>query len=277
MIRRFIQCDVFSPDPVYGNGLAVVLDAEGLSIDDMQRFAAWTNLAETTFVTAPVVADADYSVRIFTPGREMLFAGHPTLGSCMSWLHAGGAPARPGRVRQHCQIGVVEIDVTGPDPAFAAPPTQVALMDPDLRDRLTAACGLQAGDVLNAVHLNNGPDWFLLEVASAEIALAIDAAQLHTRDWRGAAVIGPHAPGGVADYETRNLAPSSGMLEDPITGSLNAAIAQWLVSENRLDRDVTIAQGTAMGRHGRVSVRPRPDGIWIGGSVHVVIEGTVDI
>lgn len=275
MTRPFIQCDVFSPEPGYGNGLAVVLDAEGLSTDQMQRFAAWTNLAETTFVSAPQVPGADYSVRIFTPAREMPFAGHPTLGSCAAWMATGGVPQTPGLVRQHCAIGVVDIDVSGPEPAFAAPPTHMAPMAADLRRRLIAALGLDASEVIEAVTLENGPEWYLLELTSAEAALAVDATRIGWQDWRGAAVIGRHREGAGADYETRNLAPSSGMQEDPITGSLNAAVAQWLSANGRLTRDLVIAQGTAMGRKGRVSLRKRDGTIWIGGATHVLIEGRV--
>jgi len=175
MKRRFIQCNVFSPDPGFGNGLAVVLDAEGLSTEDMQRFAAWTDPAETTFVTAPTVPDADYSMSIFSPGREMKFTVHPTLGSCAAWLATGGTTADAGRVRQHCAIGIVEIDLSGDDLAFAAPETRMGPMDPSQKDRFMQALQLPPEAVRNAVTLENGSEWYLLELESAEATLAVDA------------------------------------------------------------------------------------------------------
>jgi predicted PhzF superfamily epimerase YddE/YHI9 len=212
--RRFIQCDVFSPVPLQGNGLAVVVDADGLSDEQMQRFASWTNLAETTFLLPPTDLSADYRVRIFTPVREMPFAGHPTLGSCASWLHTGGKPKVSGIVRQECGVGIVEIDISqAPNLSFSAPPTTIKQMDP--AHRL---------DIL------------------------------------------------------RTLAPSSGMSEDPITGSLNAAIAKWMLAARRLQTPYFVAQGTSIGRLGRVAVKAGSDGaVWIGGQVHVVIEGHVNI
>ena len=276
-VRRFVQCDVFSPFPAQGNGLAVVVDAEGLSDDAMQRFAAWTNLAETTFLLAPTDPAADYRVRIFTPTREMPFAGHPTLGSCAAWLHAGGVPREPGRVRQQCAVGLVEVDVScARTPAFRAPPTEVRPMDPATRDAIVDPPGPERDAIVRTAELCNGPVWQAFELASADAVLAADASRVRWPAFRSIGLIGQHPPGAECDHEVRMLAPSSGMSEDPITGSLNAALACWQIAEGRLDGPRRIAQGTRIGRHGRVSVRPDGTGsAWIGGAVHVLIEGTL--
>lgn len=274
--RRFLQCDVFSPEPVRGNGLAVVVDADGLDDAAMQRFAAWTNLAETTFLLPPTDPGADYRVRIFTPAREMPFAGHPTLGSCAAWLHAGGVPRTAGRVVQQCAIGLVTVDASQPgELAFAAPPVAVRPMDPGRRDAVVAALGLDPARVVRTAELDNGPVWQAFELDSADAVLAADATRVRFPEFLGIGLVGPHADGGACDLEVRMLAPSSGMREDPITGSLNAALAGWLRAQGRLDGPRRVAQGTSIGRLGRVSVRPDGDTIWIGGQVHVLIEGTL--
>lgn len=275
--RRFVQCDVFSAEPTKGNGLAVVLDGEGLTDAQMQEFAAWTNLAETTFLLPPADPDADYKVRIFTTVREMLFAGHPTLGSCFSWLHAGGAPKQPGVVMQECGVGLVPIHTDGGIPAFEAPPTAVeTLPDNDFRT-ICAALDVPAARVVQTAKLNNGPVWQVLELESAEAVLAVDAGKVRWPDFKSIGLIGPHPAGAECDYEVRMLAPSSGMKEDPITGSLNAALAQWLSGQGRLERSLTMAQGTQIGRLGRVHIRPDAGAILVGGQTNLLIEGTVTL
>ena len=275
MSRRFIQCDVFSAVPTKGNGLAVVVDGDGLTDAQMQAFAAWTNLAETTFLLTPTDAVADYAVRIFTPGREMPFAGHPTLGSCMAWLDSGGVPRDPGLVRQQCAIGIVEIDISGDVPAFVAPPTGVAPLPAADVARLTDALGLAPAQIVRAAQLDNGPVWQVLELQSADDALTIDSARVTWPEFVALGVVGPYPDGSPSDYEVRNLAPSSGMSEDPITGSLNAAIAQWMQAEGRLTRDLVMQQGTVIGRDGRVFVAPSDSGVMIGGHVNILIRGTL--
>jgi PhzF family phenazine biosynthesis protein len=263
-----------------GNGLAVVVDGDGLAEDAMRRFAAWTNLAETTFLLAPSDPAADYRVRIFTPAREMPFAGHPTLGSCAAWLHAGGQPARPGVVVQQCAIGLVEIDLAGPVPAFVAPPTTVEPLAEAALDRLCAALELSRGEVVRSARLDNGPTWQVLELESAERVLAIDAARVRWPDHVGVAVLGPHPAGSECDHEIRSLSPSSGMSEDPVTGSLNAAVAQWMRREDRLPSSLTIAQGTRVGREGRVCIRRDPADatrVLIGGESRVLIDGSLTL
>ena len=280
MKRRFMQCDVFTSEPMYGNGLAVVIDAEGLSDEQMQAFAAWTNLAETTFILPPAGDGADYRLKIFTPTREMLFAGHPTLGSCAVWLKAGGVPATAGVVRQSCGVGIVEIDLNGDVPAFAAPQTAISPMDPDEKQRIMEQLDIQPERVVRTATLENGPVWQAFELASAEDVLAADAAKVRWPEFKAIGLIGPQGAGADADYEVRMLAPSSGMSEDPITGSLNAAIARWMLAEGRLDRDLTVSQGVTIGRKGRVHIRRDPNDpgrVLIGGETQFLIEGTVEI
>ncbi|GGE21987.1 phenazine biosynthesis protein PhzF [Aureimonas endophytica] len=277
MKRRFIQCDVFSAVPTRGNGLAVVVDGEGLSDAEMQRFAAWTNLAETTFLLPPETPEADYRVRIFTVSRELPFAGHPTLGSCMAWLAAGGRPKRPGTVRQECAVGLVEVEIGGAVPAFRAPPTTVAPLEPRDVAALAAALGLDAADVRRAARLVNGPVWHVLELADAAKVLAVDPSRARWPEDLFVGLIGAHPPGGECDFEVRMFELSNAVIEDPITGSLNAAIAQWMRAEGRLDTPLTIAQGTAIGRLGRVHIRPDGEGVLIGGAVSLLIEGALDL
>ena len=275
--RRFIQCDVFSPVPTQGNGLAVVVDAEGLSDTQMQVFAAWTNLAETTFLLSPDDPSADYKVRIFTPSREMLFAGHPTLGSCAAWLHTGGVPKQESTVRQECGVGIVEIDIQREMYAFAAPPTKIEPLPDQRFQAIVNALDIPADAVLYTAQLDNGPVWQVLQLASAEQVLAIDSSLIRWPAFQSIGLIGAHPAGSECDYEVRMLAPSSGMSEDPITGSLNAAIAHWMRSEGKLKQPITVAQGTKINRRGRVSIRPDNDKIWIGGDTHVVIEGKIKL
>ncbi len=278
-VRRFVQCDVFSPIPTQGNGLAVVIDADGMSDQQMQKFAAWTNLAETTFLLPPSDPMADYRVRIFTPAREMLFAGHPTLGSCATWLHSGGVPKTAGLVRQECGVGIVDVDVSQPGIlAFAAPPTTIKEMSANKRNAIMSALAIPASAIRHTAELCNGPTWQFFELTTAEQVLALDASKVRWPEFLGIGFIGPHPSGCECDYEVRMLAPSSGMSEDPITGSLNAAIAKWMQSQGRLESPYLAAQGTSIGRVGRVTVRPDPSGTsWIGGQVHILIDGHLNL
>lgn len=280
MQRRFIQCDVFTSMATRGNGLAVVLDSDGLDTAQMQAFAAWTNLAETTFILPSDNSDADYQVRIFTPLREMPFAGHPTLGSCAAWLHAGGKPRNPDLIRQECRIGLVDIDMTGNVPAFVAPQTKITEMPGDHYDRLIKALELDREDIKNAIVLDNGPVWHVLELADADAVLSVDSALVRWPSFGPIGLIGKSGVSGEHDYEVRMLAPSSGMTEDPVTGSLNAAIARWFSSSGRLGKAVTVAQGTLIGREGRIHIwRDSADSerILIGGETQIVIEGNLSL
>ncbi len=276
--RRFIQCDVFSSVPTKGNALAVVVDGEGLSDTQMQEFAAWTNLAETTFLLPPADSSADYRVRIFTTTREMLFAGHPTLGSCASWLHTGGVPRNAGIVRQECGIGIVEIDLRRKVPAFIAPPTKI---QPLPKADEAAICQiLQLDAVAATAKLDNGPVWQAFMLDSAEAVLAVDSSLVKWPECKPVGLIGPHPAGHECDYEVRMLAPSSGMSEDPITGSLNSALSHWLHSVGALTHDIVVAQGTVIDRIGRVYIQPDGDvagQVYIGGETNILIQGTVDL
>lgn len=278
--RRFIQCDVFSSVPTKGNALAVVVDGEGLSDTQMQEFAAWTNLAETTFLLPPTDSNADYRVRIFTTTREMLFAGHPTLGSCASWLHTGGIPRNAGIVRQECGVGIVDIDLQRAVPAFIAPPTRISPMAESDKESICKALKLDLNVVKRTARLDNGPVWQAFVLDSAEAVLAVDSSLVKWPEYKAIGLIGPHAAGGECDYEVRMLAPSSGMSEDPITGSLNSALSHWLYSLGELERDIVVAQGTAIDRTGRVYIQPDPHvagRVYIGGETNILIEGTVEL
>jgi len=277
--RRFIQCDVFSPLPTQGNGLAVIVEAEGLSDEQFGLFAAWTNLAETTFMLPPEDPVADYKLRIFTPTREMLFAGHPTLGSCAAWLHAGGVPKQDGLVRQECGVGIVDIDVSGSSFAFVAPPTKIEPLSTQALQAITNALEISPDSIKHTALLDNGPMWQVLQLETAAQVLALDSSRVKWPEFKSIGLIGAHPPGSECDFEVRMLAPSSGMSEDPITGSLNAALAHWLYAEGGLTSDITVAQGTNINRHGRVSIRPDIDTgkIFIGGDTHIIIDGQVTL
>mgnify|MGYP000126320356 CR=1 FL=1 len=276
--RPFVQCDVFSATPARGNALAVVLDGDDLDDATLRAFALWTNLAETTFVLPPTDPAADYRVRILTPRREMPFAGHPTLGTCAAWLHAGNTPREAGVVRQECGVGIVEIELGSEVPAFVAPPTRIETLSVDAFDAIADALALDRSHVVATARLDNGPVWQVVELASAADVLAVDSSRVRWPDFRPIGLIGRQSSGSDTDYEVRMLAPSSGMSEDPITGSLNAALAHWLAANGRLDADLVVAQGTSIGRDGRVYVSPDPHDasrVRIGGRTHILIEGTV--
>ena len=282
--RRFIQCDVFTATPTRGNALAVIVDgiADGVMLTDeqMQTVAAWTNLAETTFLFPPEHPDADYKVRIFTPSREMLFAGHPTLGSCFSWLHTGGKPKTAGVVKQECGVGIVEIDISNSPPAFVAPPTSIDPLPDETLQTIIKALDINSAHVVNSKLLVNGPIWHVLELETAEQVLAVDSSRVRWPEFNSIGLIGKHNNNAECDYEVRMLAPSSGMSEDPITGSLNAALAIWLNAEERLDKDLLIAQGTIINRHGRVYIKPDQtlsDIVRIGGHTHLLVEGMISL
>lgn len=277
--RRFIQCDVFTPTPTQGNALAVVIDGDGLSAEEMQRFAAWTNLAETTFILPPRDPRADYQLKIYSPTREMPFAGHPTLGSCAAWLHCGGRPRESGIVRQECGVGIVDIDISNPDRlAFTSPPTQIRPMQTENYTAIVERLEIAADKILHTAELDNGPLWQVFQLDSAESVLALDSSRVRWPEFNAIGLIGAHPPGAECDFEVRMLAPSSGMSEDPITGSLNSALAHWFQAEGRLDGPVTVAQGTSIERHGRVSIQPLDDhNVKIGGQTHILIEGNVEL
>jgi PhzF family phenazine biosynthesis protein len=274
--RRFSQLDVFTAVPLLGNPLAVVHDASGLSDAQMAQFARWTNLSETTFLLPPEDAQADYRVRIFTPERELPFAGHPTLGSCHAWLSAGGVARRDGEVVQQCGVGLVRVRRDGARLAFAAPPLRRSgPLEAELLDRIVSGLGLRRDEVVDHQWVDNGPGWCAVRLASAERVLAIkpDYAAL-----RGLSlgVVGAHAAGSSdAQFEVRALIGHGSGYEDPVTGSLNASLAQWLIGSGIAPAQYVAAQGAALRRAGRVHVRRIDADIWIGGDVCGVVAGTV--
>lgn len=274
--RPFRQVDVFTAEPLLGNPVAVVEDANGLTTEHMHAFTDWTNLSEATYLLPPTTDEADYRVRIFCPGRELPFAGHPTLGTCHAWLEAGGEP-RGDVIVQECGAGLVRIRRDGDVLAFAAPPLQRSgpLDEVDV-ERIAAGLGLTRSDIVDHQWCDNGPGWqaVLLESADQVLSIQPDPHLLADLD---VGIIGPH-PSGDIDYEVRAFFPgNSGLTEDPVTGSLNAALAQWLIGSGRAPESYLAAQGTAMGRAGRVHVMREGDDIWIGGRCVTVIAGEVRI
>lgn len=273
-LRPFKQVDVFTEVPYRGNALAVVLDGEGLSTEDMQQFCDWTNLSEATFLLPPTQPGADYRVRIFSPGRELPFAGHPTLGSCHAWLEAGGRP-RAEFVVQECGVGLVKLKRQGTRLAFAAPPLRKSGPLPEADVALIArGLGLVRGDIVDHAWCDNGPNWrgVLLKSAEQVLTLHPDATVLAGLD---VGVVGPHAAGAPCAFEVRAFFPgNNGLTEDPVTGSLNAALAQWLVAAGHAPTRYVASQGTALGRAGRVHVERDAGGeTWIGGSSVTCIDG----
>jgi PhzF family phenazine biosynthesis protein len=274
-LRPFAQVDVFSAEPYRGNPLAVVLDAEGLTTERMQRFANWTNLSETTFLLPPTRPEADYRVRIFTGSEELPFAGHPTLGSAHAWLEAGGLPRQDGSLVQECAAGLIRVKRDGDRLAFAAPPlTRSGPVAEEDLERIAAGLGLPRGALLDSSWLVNGPDWIgvLLESAAQVLAVRPDYAAMKELK---VGVIGPHAAGGAVDFEVRTFIPGDAAAEDPVTGSFNAGAAQWLIRSGRAAESYLAAQGTVLGRAGRVHIEASGDDIWVGGQSVSCIAGSV--
>ncbi|MBG6077308.1 PhzF family phenazine biosynthesis protein [Polaromonas sp. CG_9.11] len=304
--RPFRQVDVFTSVPYLGNPLAVVLDGSGLDDAAMQRFARWTHLSETTFLLPSTQAAADYRVRIFTPGGELPFAGHPTLGSCHAWLQAGGQPKDSGMIVQECQVGLINIrrETTTQRLAFAAPPLHRSAPGADLLAQVVQALGLQAGQVLAAQLLDNGPVWLGLLLGSVEsvLQLAPDHLALEklgvkvgiagiyppeevplligraNREARAFDIDVRKKPGisAAPGLEVRAFAAAIGIAEDPVTGSLNASLAQWLMAEDHMPARYLASQGVCLGHAGQVHVERDAQGqVWVGGESVTCIEGQV--
>ncbi len=274
----------------------------------MAAFARWTNLSETTFLLPPSEPGADYRARIFTPTVELPFAGHPTLGSCHAWLAAGGQPRNAGEVVQQCGVGLVRIRRDGARLAFAAPPRRRSgPLDEALLERIAAMLQLRRDEIVAHQHCDNGPGWVAVMLRSAEAVRALkpafggersielgvvgagaaNAAANPTANPAGAAAsefkakvgaLGAQAPGQDTAFELRAFFPSpNGMAEDPVTGSLNAAVAQWLIGDGLAPERYVAAQGSALGRAGRVFIERRGADIWVGGHVAGCIEGRVSL
>ena len=271
-MRRFTQVDVFGDGPGTGNPVAVVHDADGLGDDELQRFANWTNLSETTFLLPPTRDDADYRVRIFTPALELPFAGHPTLGSAHAWLAASGTPDRQ-RVVQECAAGLIEIRRRGGRLAFAAPPLRRSgpLDDQTLADVVTTLA-IDRAEIVDHAWTDNGPGWASVRLRDAERVLALTPRAGPAPD---VGVVGLHPDG---TPEVRAFVTDGHAWEDPVTGSLNAGLAEWLLDAGVLSAPYVAHQGTALGRRGRVHVDRDPGGtIWVGGDTHTMIAGTVEL
>jgi len=273
----FTQVDVFTERPLLGNPLAVVHGADALDDARMQAFAQWTHLSETTFLLAPTDPAADYRVRIFTPGGELPFAGHPTLGSCHAWLERGGVPKTAGRVVQQCGVGLVDIRVEAGRTAFAAPTLRMAAAETPLLAEVLRALGLEPRAVVASQWLDNGPRWLglLLRDAATVLALAPDHAAL--RSLAKVGVVGACPNGSECAFEVRAFASMAGIDEDPVTGSLNAGVAEWLISSGRAPERYVAAQGARLGRAGRVHVSREDGRFWIGGSSVSCIRGEVGL
>src|SRR5512134_1550257 len=273
---RFSQVNVFSKDPLGGNPLAVVHAAVGLSEAQMADLARWTNLSETTFLLPPTDPGADYYVRIFTPAGELPFAGHPTLGSCHSWLAAGGKPRKPGLVVQQCSVGLVNVRCDGPRLEFAAPSLRrTGALDADLLAKIAKALALLPSDIVQHQWVDNGPGWCAVMLRSARHVLSLKP------DWVSLdplklGVVGPHDAGHDAAFEVRAFIGGGGY-EDPVTGSLNASLAQWLIGAGLAKTSYVAAQGTALQRAGRVHLRKDGKEVWVGGDVVDVILGEISL
>ena len=315
MTRPFTQVDVFTALPYLGNPLAVVLDGAGLSSEGMQAFARWTNLSETTFLLPPSpqgqAQGADYRVRIFTPGGELPFAGHPTLGSCHAWLEAGGIPRAPEMIVQECQAGLIRIQrqssAGSAHLAFGAPPLKRSNPSPKILAQVAAALGLKPAHIIAAQHLDNGPHWLGLLLDSPQTVLQVQpnhnalqdlgqkvglvsveyaplAPTLIARGNREARAFGGRGQDAEpvsAEYtalEVRAFATPLGINEDPVTGSLNASLAQWLIADGYAPSTYIAAQGTCIGREGRVHIHQDANGqVWVGGNSVTCIHGSVTL
>lgn len=276
---QFKQVDVFSKRTLMGNPLAVVLHADELSDARMAAFARWTNLSETTFLLEPVDPRADYRVRIFTTVQELPFAGHPTLGTCHAWLESGGQP-KGEEIIQECGIGLVRIRRRGNQLGFKAPPLlRSGPVEAVLLERIRVVMGLGEGAIIEARWVDNGAGWLALRLTDRATVLGLepDYAQL------AGLAIGVFAPwdvvqdGDEAQFEVRAFIAGDGMPEDPVTGSLNAGIAQWLLGAGLAPDSYIVSQGTVMGRQGRVHVERVGDDIWIGGEAVTCIDGTLTL
>jgi PhzF family phenazine biosynthesis protein len=274
MPRSFKQVDVFGAEPLSGNPVAVVLEAEGLAEEEMRRFASWTNLSETTFVLPASAPEADYRARIFTPVLELPFAGHPTLGTCHAWLESGGKPRNSTEIVQECDAGLIRVRREGDRLAFAAPPlVRAGPASEEEVARVAAALGVDRGEMLAVEWVDNGPGWIAALFESADRVLELRPGALDF----DLGVVGFHPPGCSAAIEVRAFTPVNGIsVEDPVTGSLHASVAQWLLGSGRLMSPYLATQGGAIGRAGRVHLTQEAHGdIWVGGRAETVLTGAV--
>lgn len=285
MRRRFSQVDVFSTGRYGGNPVAVVLDGEGLAIEDMVRMTRWTSLSEATFVLPPTTPDADYRVRIFTSasptnfrsdGYELPFAGHPTLGTCHAWLEAGGSPQCDDVIIQECGAGLVPVCRIPEGLAFSAPPLlRGGAIEEGLRAHIASILRVDETMIIDAAWADNGPGWAAVMLPSAEAVLELKPAFVDI----DLGVVGPYPAGSPCAFEVRAFFPRDGAtVEDPVTGSLNASLAQWLLELGYATAPYTASQGTALGRTGRIHISRDANGtIWVGGAATTCIRGTIEL
>jgi PhzF family phenazine biosynthesis protein len=276
MARSFREVDVFTTTPYLGNPVAVVHDADGLDSEAMRRFARWTNLSETTFLLRPTSATADYRVRIFTPVQELPFAGHPTLGTCHAWLEAGGTARQPGTVIQECAAGLIRIRQTADGLAFDAPPlVRSGPVEPALVDHIADVLRIDRGDIVDAEWADNGPGWVAVLLRDADAVLAVRPGPVDL----DVGVVGAYPKGSPHAFEVRAFFPKDGAtVEDPVTGSLNASLAGWLLRTGRATAPYVASQGTALGRAGRVHVSVDDEGtIRVGGGTVTCVLGEVEL
>jgi PhzF family phenazine biosynthesis protein len=274
MRRAISHVDVFTTTPYAGNPVAVVLDGADLSTDEMQRFAHWMNLSETTFVLPPTAPGADYQVRIFTPVAELPFAGHPTLGTCHAWLAATGNHADV--VTQQCGAGLVHVRRTADGLAFAAPPLiRSGPVEEQLVAQIASVLEIERGEIVDAQWADNGPGWVAVLLADAEAVLALRPRYTDLE----LGLVGPYPEGSPQAFEVRAFFPKNGyMVEDAATGSLNASLAEWLLRTGRASAPYVASQGTALGRAARVHVSRDSDGtIWVGGGTVTCVTGEVEL
>ncbi len=280
-MRRFQQVDVFAPEPLRGNPVAVVLDAGDLSTEQMEHFTRWTNLSEATFLLPPTDPAADYGVRIFTAAGELPFAGHPTLGSCHAWLQAGGQPRDQRLTIQECGAGLIPVRRDGDQLAFQAPPLRRSgPVAPTHLEDIARILGIGSADIVDSQWADNGPGWVAVMLTSAAAVLAVSPSLPRgmSADRVDIGLVGPCPPGSECAYEVRAIFSNDRgeLLEDPVTGSLNAALAQWLIGSGRVSPPYVASQGTLLGRIGRAYISQDDAGaIWVGGATHTVLEGQV--
>jgi len=284
--RRFLQVDVFTTTPFTGNPVAVVLDGDDLTFEEMARFTHWTNLSEATFVLPPTHAAADYRVRIFCPAsgsttqgaaaKELPFAGHPTLGTCHAWLTAGGVPKRDDVIVQECLAGLIEVRRGADGLAFAAPPLiRSGPVEEPLVRHIASVLGINRDKIGDAAWCDNGPGWVAVLLSTADAVLALKPGLVDL----DLGVVGPYPNGSPAAFEVRAFFPKQGATaEDPVTGSLNASLAQWLLASGRARAPYVARQGTALGRAGSVHISRDGEGtIWVGGGTITCVGGYADL
>lgn len=271
---RFAQVDVFSSQPYRGNPVAVILDAEDISPATMQTIAQWTNLSETTFLLPPTTEEADYRLRIFTPTGELPFAGHPTLGSARAWLDHGGSPRTEGRVVQECGAGLVQLRNNDELLSFAAPPMiRTGPIEEDYLAQLITAYGITPEQVVNHQWVDNGPGWAVVQLATADEVLSLEPDFTHLPKAMVGAV-GAYPEGSPHAFELRAFAPAVNVPEDPVCGSMNASVAQWLTSTGQAPQHYTVSQGSRLRRAGEISITVEDNTVWVGGATTTLFRGT---